>query len=265
MNELAAQTSIGLAFLAGLISFLSPCVLPVMPAYLTLISGMNLPDLQAGEAMEPGLRLRILASSAAFVVGFSTVFVVPGRSAPFPGHFLRSFHPTVFGFPLGIAQLAGVVVIAMGLHMAGWLPIPLLYRTQQIDVRPKAVGLLSAFAVGAAFAFGWSPCIGPILGTILTLAGSQDTAARGILLLVAYSAGLAIPFLAGGWSVEFLLRLMKGMRRHFGLLEKGAGVLLIAIGLLMLTGTFVLLNDQANGLLGGVSNRIADLEESLLQ
>jgi cytochrome c-type biogenesis protein len=264
VNELSAGATTGVAFVAGLISFLSPCILPVMPAYLTVISGLSLGELRDGE---PGghLRRRVLTTSFAFVAGFSAVFVALGASASWLGGALRTFHFEVFGFAIGIAQLAGAIVIAMGLHLAGWLRIPALSRTVQLRSRDDAAGLVGAFTMGAAFAFGWSPYIGPVLGTILAIAGAHDTVARGIYLLAVYSAGLAVPFLLSGWSIEFLLRLMSRMWRHLGLLEKSAGLLLVAIGVLMVTDLFVLLDQYASEALGGVSDLVLDAEDALIR
>lgn len=263
MNELSAGATTGVAFAAGLISFLSPCILPVMPAYLTVISGLSLDELRE-EGRSPELRRRVLTTSTAFVAGFSAVFVLLGTSASFVGAALRGFSFELFGLSFGIAQLAGLVVIALGLHLGGWLRIPFLYRTLQVQ-SASAPGVWGALAVGAAFAFGWSPCIGPILGTILAVAGAQDTVGRGVYLLAVYSAGLAVPFLLCGWSVEFLLGLMGRMRRHFELLEKGAGLLLVAIGVLMLADLFVWLNVWANEALGGLSDLVLDAEDALLE
>jgi cytochrome c-type biogenesis protein len=264
MDELTAQATFGVAFAAGVISFLSPCILPVMPAYLTLISGLTFEELQEQGSAGGGVRRRVLTTSAAFVAGFSVVFIVLGASATLLGRALRGYELILFGVPFGIAQLAGIVVILMGLHIAGWLPIHALYRVKQLDVRPKSVGIGSAFAVGAAFAFGWSPCIGPILGTILTLSGAQETVAKGVLLLMVYSAGLALPFFLCGWSVEFLMRIMGGMRNHFAIMEKSAGVVLIVIGALMLTNQLMLLNAFSNDFFAGMADWVLEAEESLL-
>jgi cytochrome c-type biogenesis protein len=258
----------GIALLAGLLSFLSPCVLPMIPAYLMVVSGASLAELKGeGEAAPEagGLRRRVMINSLAFVAGFTLVFILLGASATFAGRFLSNLRVDFFGLPIGIQQIAGVVIVLMGLHVAGWLPIKALYRVWQIDIAPRSVSFWGALVVGAGFAFGWSPCIGPILGTILALAAEQETVLRGVELLSAYSAGLAIPFLVSSWSAELLLGLMARMRRHFHKLEIASGLLLIAIGLAITTGYWAQLNDVASSGLSGVTEWVLDVEDQLVK
>lgn len=255
--------SYGLAIVAGLLSFLSPCVLPLMPAYLTIISGASLPELQASGSTP--LRRRVMTHAFAFVIGFSVLFIALGATATAAGQFLSGLRFEAFGLPIGILQLGGVVVIVMGLHIGGWLPISALYRVWNVDVVNKQVGMLGAFLVGAGFAFGWSPCIGPILGSILTLAASQETLATGIGLLAAYSLGLAVPFLASAWSVGLLLRATGRLRDFARPLEIFSGALLILVGVLMLSGHWSVLNQSAAELFSGVTDWVLDAEEALVQ
>jgi cytochrome c-type biogenesis protein len=265
MSDVTSQLSYGIAAVAGLLSFLSPCILPLLPAYLTLITGFSVDRLKDSEAANGGLRRRVMLSSLSFVLGFSTVFVLLGASATLVGQMLSEMHTEIFGIPVGPAQIAGVVIILLGFHLAGWLPIQALYRVWQVDQRRSAVGLASTFAAGAGFAFGWSPCVGPILGTILGVAGSSETVLQGIGLLCAYSAGLAVPFLLSGWSVEFLLRFTDRMRRHFHKIEVGSGLLLIAVGLLFFSGWWAALNDPTSELMSAVTSWVLKVEDALLR
>src|SRR5262245_58960082 len=192
MSELGTQPL--LAFAAGLLSVLSPCVLPLMPAYLSLISGITVEELREGSGRGP-VRRRVMAACLAFVCGFSLVFVVMGLSAVGLGHLLRTAGWSVLGFEFGVVQVAGLLVIGLGMHMTGLVPVRLLYRDTRPHLRVSEHGVASSLLVGAGFALGWSPCIGPILATILTLAGTHESVAQGALLLGIYSAGLAVPFL----------------------------------------------------------------------
>ena len=229
------------AFGAGLISVLSPCVVPLLPAYLSLVSGVSVEDLRDPDDVR-ALRSRIRRGSAGFVAGFSAVFVLLGASASAIGAFLTGFRLEVFGLEIGAVEIAGVVIALMGLHLLGVLRIPLLYRDTRFHVRSVPRGFFGTALVGAAFAFGWSPCVGPILGGILTVAGSQDTVLRGMGLLAVYAAGLAVPFLLAGLSVEWFFRSLAGVRRHVRRIEQVSGVLLVALGVLVATNRLTALN-----------------------
>jgi cytochrome c-type biogenesis protein len=249
MADAFSMASLGAAFGAGVLSVLSPCVMPLMPAYLSLVSGLSLDEMRAGSE-DRALRGRVLRGCLGFCAGFSTVFVVLGASATVLGRVLRSWRLDLFGTELGVAQLAGVVIIVMGLHLAGLLPIPALYRERRFSGRIEVRNLAGSYLVGAAFAFGWSPCVGPILGGILTLAGARDTLGEGVLLLSVYSAGLAVPFLLAGLSVERFFEHFHRIRPYFRRLEIASGWLLVALGVLVLTdqlsrlnGYFLFLND----------------------
>jgi cytochrome c-type biogenesis protein len=248
MTDPLSLASFATAFAAGLLSVLSPCVMPLMPAYLSLISGISVDELRTGpdgegEGKPAGLRRRVLIGCAGFIAGFSTVFIVLGASATVIGRVLQTWQVEVFGLPITAVQIAGVVIIAMGLHLMGVLPIPWLYRDARFggSLRPKS--FLGTYLVGAAFAFGWSPCVGPILGGILTLAGGRETVYEGMLLLAVYSAGLGIPFLLAGWSIEFFFGLFQRMRRHFRTVEIVSGSLLVAVGVLVASNRLAVLNE----------------------
>jgi cytochrome c-type biogenesis protein len=247
------------AFAAGMLSFLSPCVMPLMPAYLSLISGLSVEEIQdAGP--DPALRRRIVRACLGFVAGFSTVFIVLGASATAIGRVLRTADVTVFGVELGIAQLAGLVIVLMGLHIAGLLPIHLLYRDAHVQVEGRQRSVAGAYLVGAAFAFGWSPCVGPILSGILAIAASRDTVLQGVGLLAVYSAGLAVPFLITGYSLEYFFRAFGRVKRYFRALEVASGTLLVVIGVLVLTDQLT----RLNGYFVFLNRVVSTLEKALL-
>ncbi len=257
MTELGIA-SLLTAFAAGMLSVLSPCVMPLMPAYLSLVSGMSLDELRDPEA-SPSSRRRVLIGASAFILGFSVVFVLLGASASAIGPLLRTWHVEVAGARLGVAQLAGGLIFAMGLHVTGWMRIPWLDREQRFDVAAVA-GPAGAALVGAAFAFGWTPCIGPILGGILTLAGSRDTVGDGVLLLATYSLGLGVPFFAAAFSLEAFLRAFASVRRHFHRLELASGVVLMGVGLLVMTNQLT----RLYGYFAFLERWVVALEETLL-
>jgi len=241
MADATSIASLGAAFAAGLLSVLSPCVMPLMPAYLSLVSGLSVEEMQEGDA-PAGIRRRVVSGCLGFVAGFSTVFVLLGASATMLGQVLRTWQVEVLGVELGVAQIAGVVIILMGLHIAGLLPIHWLYRERRVHVQLRRTSLLGTYLVGAAFAFGWSPCVGPILGGILTIAGSRDTVGQGVALLAVYSAGLGVPFLIAGWSIDSFFRAFRRVKQHFRKLELASGALLVGVGLLVLTDQLARLN-----------------------
>lgn len=234
-------TQIPIVFASGLISVLSPCVMPLMPAYLSLISGVSVQDLGEGAA-EGTHRARVMEACLGFVSGFSAVFIVLGASAFALGRVLRGWQLSVFGFELGIAQLAGVVIIVFGLHMMGVFRLSWLLRDTRLQLDMGAPGFLGSFTIGAGFGFGWSPCIGPILGAVLTLAGSRDTVFEGITLLAVYSAGLAVPFLLAGWSIDYFFSAFSRVKQHFRTLEIVSGVLLIGVGVMLMTNQLAWFN-----------------------
>jgi cytochrome c-type biogenesis protein len=257
--EAGSAGSLLTAWVAGLLSVLSPCVLPLLPAYLSLVSGISVEELRE-QASVGQVRRRVMTAAASFVLGFSSVFVALGASATLLGRWLRGVKLALFGSEIGIAQLAGVVIIAMGLHVAGVLRIPWLYQERRLSGPARPTGPFGAALVGGAFAFGWTPCVGPILGGILTLAGSRDTVGQGIGLLCVYSLGLGLPFLLAAWSVERFLSALRRLRRHFRALELTAGMLLVGVGVLVMTDQLSALNSH----FAFLEDLVVRLEESLL-
>ena len=234
---MTSNTNLITAALAGLVSFLSPCVLPLIPGYISFISGLSLQDLQAS-ADGRALR-RAFLSSIWFVLGFSLVFILLGASATALGQlFLQRL--TL------LKQIAGVVIIIFGLHLTGIFRIPFLQVEKKLEIRKKPLTLLGAFLVGTAFAFGWTPCIGPILAGILALASTQETILQGMLLLGVYSLGLGIPFLATSLGVGAFWKFFSRFRRYLRGVEIFSGILLVVIGILILT-------DRLTALAGSLS------------
>jgi cytochrome c-type biogenesis protein len=214
------------AFGAGALSFLSPCVLPLVPAYLCYMAGVTVDDFRQ-DAAGTASRVKLLNASFLFVLGFSTVFVALGAGASSIGQFLRAWQNE-------IALLAGLLIIAMGLNFLGVLKINLLSREARFQ--SNASGPLAAYVMGLAFAFGWTPCIGPVLGPILTMAGGQETVVQGALLLAVYSLGLGVPFILAALFSGAFMRFMGRFRSHMGKVEKIIGVLLILAGVFFMTG-----------------------------
>ena len=241
MTELGSH--VYLAFAAGLISVLSPCVLPLMPAYLSLISGISVEEMQEGGSTAL-IRRRVMLACFAFVMGFSCVFVMMGVGAFALGHVVRTWQAEILGFRFGFVQIAGVFIILLGFHMTGLIPIRSLYRDTRFQPKLKQKSALSAFLVGAGFALGWSPCIGPPLAMILTIAGSGETALQGMALLMIYSAGLAIPFLIAGWSIEHFFQAFSRIKLHFRKFEIASGAILVGVGLLLVTDQLSALNGR---------------------
>jgi cytochrome c-type biogenesis protein len=216
------------ALVAGMLSFLSPCVLPLVPPYLVYLTGTSLERFADAEA-EPRARRDTIAAAILFVLGFSTVFIALGASASAVGGLLR-----VYSGPLAI--LAGIGIIVMGLHFLGLTPIAWLMREKRLALA-KPVGLWGAYLMGFAFALGWTPCIGPILAAILAVAASQATLTKGAGLLAVYSLGLGVPFLVAAFAVEPFAAFLARFRAHLGLVEKAMGGLLVLTGIAFLTGT----------------------------
>jgi cytochrome c-type biogenesis protein len=222
------------AFLAGVISFVSPCVLPIVPGYLSFISGINVAQFKDG-ATPPGVMRRVLLTSLSFVLGFSTVFISLGAAATLiVGALLQQYKRE-----LGI--VGGLLILVLGIHTLGIVRIPWLLYEKRAEVRTRPLSFVGAYVVGLAFAFGWTPCIGPILGTILLYASQSEHVSEGVLLLTAYSAGLGIPFLLAGLAINAFFRASARIRRHMRVVEIVSGVLLILVGLLLLTNRLTLL------------------------
>ncbi len=217
------------AFLAGLISFVSPCVLPIVPPYLCYLAGVSLDQLTDNQEATPGAGRKVFLAALAFVLGFSTVFVALGAIATTIGQFLTIYRDT-------LAVIAGIIIIIMGLHFLGVFKIALLYREARIQVKRKPAGLIGSYLIGLAFAFGWTPCAGPVLGTLLFFAGSEDSATKGAFLLFSYSLGIGLPFLAAALFANPFMRFMVRFRKHMGTVEKVMGATLVLTGLLFVTG-----------------------------
>jgi len=216
---------------AGAISFLSPCVLPLVPPYLCYMAGVSVDDFRgdSGLTAKAGVRGALLYSSLAFVLGFTTVFVALGASASTICLFLRTWQQE-------LAFIAGAFIILMGLNFLGIIRIPLLSREARFQPRGKPTSAVAAYVMGLAFAFGWTPCIGPVLGPILTLAGGRETVGEGALLLAAYSLGLGIPFLIAALFSGAFMRFLGKFRVHLGRVEQAIGALLVVAGVFFLTG-----------------------------
>jgi cytochrome c-type biogenesis protein len=221
------------AFFAGLISFLSPCVLPLVPGYLSLISGAGLEELKAPQAQ---LMRRVMVNSVGFILGFSVVFIALGAAATEVGQILGLYKHT-------LARVAGVVIILFGLHLTGVFKIKALYTDARLHSVKGSSTLLGAFVIGFAFAFGWTPCLGPILSGILAIAAEENTVIKGIILLAVYSLGLAMPFLLTALLTERFLKFYSRFRSHMHALEVASGALLIGLGVLLVIGRFTLISN----------------------
>ncbi|HXD44050.1 MAG TPA: cytochrome c biogenesis protein CcdA [Pseudolabrys sp.] len=222
------DVSYAAALIAGLVSFLSPCVLPLVPPYLIYLAGTSL-ERFADREPEPRVKRETVLAALLFVAGFSTVFVALGASASVIGSLIRAYSEP-------LALVAGVVIIVMGLHFLGLTPIAWLHRQKRLEVT-KPVGLWGAYVIGLAFAFGWTPCIGPILAAILAVAASEQTVARGAGLLAVYSLGLGIPFIAAAFAIEPFAAFLARFKKYLHRVEQAMGALLVLTGIAFLTGS----------------------------
>lgn len=223
------DVSIQAAFIAGIVSFLSPCVLPLVPPYMCYITGASLDEL-SGQTGGGAIQRRALIAALMFVLGFSVVFVALGATASVIAAALRQ-HLAL------LAQIAGVAIILMGLHFLGVFKFALLNREARYQHERRPAGLLGAFAIGMAFAFGWTPCIGPVLAAILTIAASQQDVAKGAGLLAVYSAGLGIPFLLAAASLGAFMKFLARFKSYLGRVEQVMGALLVVTGVMFLSGS----------------------------
>lgn len=229
------QVTIFVAFAAGAFSFLSPCVLPLFPSYLSFITGMSVEELTAQESRSLG---PVVKNSLLFIAGFSLVFISMGASAGFLGELLINYR--------NIMQLlGGILVIFFGLYIMGIIKLTLLGRYIQFDIRSRPVGVLGSLLIGASFAIGWTPCVGPILGAILTLAASTGGTNTGILLLSSYSLGLAVPFFISSLAINRFFPVLQPFRQGIRVVHVSAGLLLVAVGVLLVTGYMTVLNQYA--------------------
>ena len=226
------------AFFGGILSFLSPCVLPLVPAYISFMSGVSVEELQ-GDANRGEVLRKTLLTSLAFVLGFTVVFVALGATATAIGEFLLSkFHD--------LSKIAGVVIIIFGLHFLGLFKKALSFMNyeKRFHVQKVQAGMAGAFVIGLAFAFGWTPCVGPILGPILAIAAGQDRVVEGIFLLTAYSLGLGVPFLLTAVATQTSLNFFNKIKRHFHIIEMISGIFLILVGILIVSGKFTLITTK---------------------
>jgi cytochrome c-type biogenesis protein len=221
------------AFAAGFLSFISPCVLPLIPGYISFVSGISVDEMR-GDTPLATSRLQVFLTSLAFVIGFSIVFVLLGASATAIGKFMFARLPL-------LSKIAGGILIVFGLHTMGVFRLAFLETEKRVHSQTKPAGPLGAMLVGIAFAFGWTPCIGPILGGILAIAGSKNSVGEGITLLAVYSLGLGIPFLLTSLAINQFFGAAKKIRRYYHAVELTSGALLIAIGVLIITGQLTII------------------------
>jgi cytochrome c-type biogenesis protein len=221
------------AFLAGLVSFLSPCVLPLVPGYVSLISGAGVEQLKTHESQ---LLRKVMLNSVAFILGFSVVFITLGAVATEVSQMLSRYRST-------LAQVAGVVIILFGLHLTGVFKIKALYTDARLHSVKGGSTAWGAFVIGFAFAFGWTPCVGPVLTVILTFAAAQDSITKGVMLLAIYSMGLAVPFLLTALGVERFLKFYSRFRVHMHAIEVASGALLVVLGVLLVLGRFTIISN----------------------
>jgi cytochrome c-type biogenesis protein len=238
----AANISFLGAFIAGLLSFLSPCVLPLIPSYITYITGISFAELQVDHPPHE-IRRRTILHSLLFILGFTFIFVMLGASATFVGSFLTSHMQ-------GIRKVGGVLIILFGVHLSGLLPIHFLLGDKRFVVKNRPAGYLGSFLIGVAFAAGWTPCIGPILATILMVAAAEDTVWQGITLLLTYSLGLGIPFFISALALHQFLVVFNRFKKYIRVFEIVTGILLIVVGILVLTNSLPILQGLAERLFG---------------
>jgi cytochrome c-type biogenesis protein len=231
------EVNLLIAFTAGLFSFLSPCVLPIIPSYLSFVSGVSLEEMRAPR-LERRTRRRMALNSLGFIAGFSLVFVSLGASASFLGSLFLDYRDY-------IRTLGGLLILLVGLYLLGLLKIPPLQRYLQFQLKDRPAGYLGSVLVGITFAVAWTPCVGPILGAILTLAGTSGEVERGVLLLATYAAGLALPFFLSALAVNSFFQFSNRFRRYLRAVDVAAGVLLIVVGVLLLTDYISILNSYA--------------------
>lgn len=235
---ISSQVSVSVAFLAGLASFLSPCVLPLVPIYLAQLVGQSVyqsSDSSGNEEIERPARLNTFLHALVFVAGFTIAFVSLGATASALGAFLRN-HQFL------LRQVGGVLLVIIGLHLTGIFKLPFLYRTKRFQYRPNRPGYPASFLIGLIFAIGWTPCVGLILGPILVLASNADTLREGVLLLLVYSLGLGIPFLLLGLGLDRLSKLLKWLRPHTWKIEIATGIIMIVLGIMIYFNLLLTLN-----------------------
>ncbi len=235
----ATQLTLGVAFLAGLASFLSPCVLPLVPIYLAQLVGQSVYQSSGDPEEERPMRLTTFLHAVMFVSGFTLAFVALGATASTLGGFLR-IHQFL------LRQIGGILLIFIGLHLTGLLKLPFLYWQKRFDFRPNRPGYPASFVIGLVFAIGWTPCVGLILGPVLVLASNAATLREGVLLLLVYSLGLGVPFLLLGLGLDHFSKLLKWLKPHAGKIEIGTGVIMILMGVMIYFNWLIYLNRYFN-------------------
>ncbi len=237
---MGGELSLAVAFGAGVVSFLSPCVLPLFPSYLSFITGLTFDELSApGPDARGRVRRLTILHSLLFILGFMLVFVALGASATALGQFLRSNQ-------VWIRRVAGLVIVLFGLHITGLLNFAFLHRERRVHLQERPEGMLGSVVVGFAFGAGWTPCIGPILGAILTMAGSSGELRTGVALLVVYGLGLGVPFFLAALGFNVFLTAFRRVRRWLRPIEIASGLMLVAVGLLIFTNYFAVLAAYLN-------------------
>ncbi|HUP01315.1 MAG TPA: cytochrome c biogenesis protein CcdA [Gemmatimonadota bacterium] len=232
---MTGELSIAVAFAAGIVSFLSPCVLPLFPSYLSFITGLSFDELaDPGPQARARVRRKTILHSLLFILGFTLVFIALGASATAIGQFMRSNQ-------VWIRRLAGLVIVLFGLHIMGLLNFTFLQRERRVHLRNRPAGLLGSVLVGIAFGAGWTPCIGPILGAILTMAGTTAELSAGVTLLAVYGAGLGLPFFLAAVGFNSFLTAFASIRSWLRPIEVGSGLVLVAVGILIFTNYFAVL------------------------
>ncbi|HVB74774.1 MAG TPA: cytochrome c biogenesis CcdA family protein [Ktedonobacteraceae bacterium] len=233
---ISSQVSFGVAFIAGLASFLSPCVLPLVPIYLAQLVGQSVYQADGSSVeVEGPARLNTFLHAVVFVAGFTLAFVSLGATASALGAFLK-IHQFL------LRQVGGILLVFIGLHLTGILKLPFLYRQKSFQYRPNRPGFPASFLIGVIFAIGWTPCVGLILGPILVLASNAGTLREGVLLLLVYSLGLGIPFLLLGLGLDRLSKALKWLKPHVGKIEIGTGIVMIALGIMIYFNLLLTLN-----------------------
>ena len=219
------------AFVAGLLSFLSPCILPIVPFYLSYLAGVGMNQISTDPEVSSSVRMRAFLASVMFALGVITVFVGLGATATIFGQMVRDYFDV-------LRWIAAAIIIAMGLHFLGVIRIGILYRQFRAEAGDTSnVGLIGAFVIGLAFAFGWTPCVGPVLAAILFMAGGQDSAGQGAMLLFTYGAGMTLPFIIAAFFIQPFMRWMARFRKHLPTVERIMGLLLITFGVLIATNS----------------------------
>lgn len=232
MNDLVTQPGWALAFGAGFLSFASPCIAPLVPGYLSFVSGVSLEDIQRGDRTQ---MMKVVGTSLLFVLGFTLVFVMMGTSVSFIAGFIDVHRRLLY-------QVSGGIMVAMGILVTGLVRIPLLYQERRLNLSANSLGSAGPIVLGMAFAFAWTPCVGPILAAILFYAGATETAGRGGLLLFVYSLGMAVPFILSAVAYSKGIGVLGWARRHYFVINAFSGAILIAVGVLFLTGRWYHLN-----------------------